>query len=126
MSDKTLRDESEEIFVEINDALERMTTQSRDLRSRFDQAFTKIDAALAASADAEKKATGRLLALEENWDSYGGQAIRREAVDAAIRLRAAVATEPSFVPMSNGGVQVEWHRQGFDIELEISPDGTLQ
>lgn len=32
-----------DIFAEVGDALERMTNQARDLRSRFDRAFAKID-----------------------------------------------------------------------------------
>jgi len=36
-------DEYGALFAEIGDALERMTHQARDLRSRFDRAFAKID-----------------------------------------------------------------------------------
>lgn len=128
MSDTTLREAliaHERVIVHMMLALGNVN----DTNYRSKDAIKSRDAFLAAladSADADEAATGRLLALKKNWDSYGGQAIRRKAVDAAIRIRAAVATEPSFVPMSNGGVQVEWHRQGFDIELEVSPDGTLQ
>lgn len=67
----------------------------------------------------------RLLALKENWDSYGAPIISKIAVDAALQLRNVLAAVPSFVPMSNGGVQLEWHSQGFDVELEIEPNGRL-
>jgi len=30
---------------------------------------------------------------------------------------------PAMVPMSNGGVQLEWHYGGWDIELYVEPDG---
>ena len=66
-----------------------------------------------------------LLALPENWDSYGAPKITSSAVDAALRLRAALATEPAMVPTSKGGVQLEWHDRGFDVELELLPDGQL-
>lgn len=26
---------------------------------------------------------------------------------------------PSIVPMSDGGLQLEWHREGYDVELAI-------
>lgn len=68
--------------------------------------------------------------LEEGWDSYGGQPPTRKA------LREAESCLSSFdrpylplghpVPLSNGGIQLEWHCGGFDVELEISPDGYLQ
>ena len=33
---------------------------------------------------------------------------------------------PSVVPTWDGGVQVEWHRNGVDLEIEISPDGNAE
>ena len=76
-------------------------------------------------SDAAKRAALNLLALKENWDSYGAPIISKMAVDAALRLWNVLATVPSFVPMSNGGVQIEWHSQGFNVELEIGPNGRL-
>ena len=75
--------------------------------------------------DAAQLAAVRLLALKENWDSYGAPIISKIALDAALRLRNVLAAVPSFVPMSNGGVQIEWHSLGFDVELEIQPNGRL-
>jgi len=75
--------------------------------------------------DAAQLAAVKLLALKENWDSYGAPIISKIAVDAALQLRNVLATVPSFVPMSNGGVQIEWHSRGFDVELEIQPNGRL-
>ena len=36
------------------------------------------------------------------------------------------APPPSVVPTWDGGVQVEWHRNGVDLEIEISPDGNAE
>ena len=36
------------------------------------------------------------------------------------------APPPSVVPTYEGGVQVEWHRNGVDLEIEISPDGEAE
>ena len=33
---------------------------------------------------------------------------------------------PSVVPTYEGGLQVEWHRNGVDLEIEISPDGNAE
>ena len=75
--------------------------------------------------DAAPLAAVKLLTLKENWDSYGAPIISKIAVDAALQLRKVLAAVPSFVPMSNGGVQIEWHSSGFDVELEIQPNGRL-
>ncbi len=31
----------------------------------------------------------------------------------------------SLVPTEKGGVQIEWHRDGWDIEIEFDKDGTI-
>lgn len=58
-----------------------------------------------------------LRALEANWDSYGAVPI----TEAALRVAEAVA----FVPCCDGGIQVELHGGGAEIEIEIGPDGTV-
>jgi hypothetical protein len=30
---------------------------------------------------------------------------------------------PQIVPVADGGLQLEWHRDGFDLEIEITPIG---
>lgn len=32
---------------------------------------------------------------------------------------------PALVPTVRGGLQIEWHRRGVDIEVEVSPDGSV-
>lgn len=58
-----------------------------------------------------------LAALKPGWDSYGACAIAPDAIRAARVMLSA----PSVVPCSDGGVQLEWHRDGFDIEIRIPP-----
>jgi hypothetical protein len=63
-----------------------------------------------------------LRALEQNWDSYGAPALDLECIDKAWHLYCCLpGTEWSFVPCSDGGVQLEQHAGGFDIEVTISP-----
>lgn len=54
--------------------------------------------------------------LRDNWDSYGGHPITEEAL--------WVARVLAVVPKSDGGIQVEWHAYGWDVEIEVLPDGT--
>jgi hypothetical protein len=66
-----------------------------------------------------------LVTLEPNWDSYGGKAIDKAVVDNAIALLDAMldpaSPVPSIVPLSSGGLQVEWHRQQQDLEIVFEP-----
>lgn len=55
--------------------------------------------------------------LKEDWDSYGAGPITEEA----IRSARSVA----FLPMADGGVQVEAILLGGEVEFEIAPDGSL-
>jgi hypothetical protein len=61
--------------------------------------------------------------LEENWDSYGARRIDPHCIEAAANLLRAVMNAatpmPSVVPTNRGGIQLEWHRGGIDLEIEI-------
>ncbi len=56
-------------------------------------------------------------ALPKGWDNYRGEPISAAALDAVASF--------SVVPCSHGGVQIEVHRDGFDIEIEIAADGRI-
>lgn len=56
--------------------------------------------------------------LGKGWDSYDGNPITERA------LRTAGAL--CFVPCANGGIQVELHAGGVDVEIEIGPDGRVR
>jgi hypothetical protein len=62
----------------------------------------------------------QLLALRPNWDTHGGQPISARNANAALTFLYAVmapdTSSPSIVPTHNGGVQLEWHRSGLDVE----------
>jgi hypothetical protein len=62
-----------------------------------------------------------LLTLPPNWDSYGAGAVDTMLVHAAISfingfLRPS-SPAPRVVPLSSGGLQLEWHRKGVDLEI---------
>lgn len=69
----------------------------------------------------------RLLNLAADWDSYGAPAIEPRTVQATLELLRATMRDdspaPATVPMSSGGVQVEWHEAGLEIEVRISARG---
>jgi hypothetical protein len=60
---------------------------------------------------------GRLRALEQGWDSYSAPPISHAAIDTLEHF--------ATVPMNDGGIQLEVHRDGFDIEIAIAPSGKI-
>jgi hypothetical protein len=68
-------------------------------------------------------------ALPPNWDSYGGEALTFEAALASLGFLAdqlkESAVPPSIVPSSTGGLQLEWHRRGCDLEITFGPAGAF-
>ena len=64
---------------------------------------------------------------EKNWDSYGAEPVTNASLEQADLLlnwlKHIGAQDPRPVPTVDGGVQLEWHTGGLDVELEINPDG---
>jgi hypothetical protein len=58
-----------------------------------------------------------LRALPPGWDTYGAPAIS----ESAIRTLESFAA----VPMGEGGIQLEVHRDGWSIEIVIGADGRI-
>jgi hypothetical protein len=67
-----------------------------------------------------------LLALPDNWDGEGGQALDFECAMEIINFLLATAQhetpEPQLIPTSNRGVQLEWHQDGIDFEILFDPN----
>ncbi len=67
-----------------------------------------------------------LLQLPQNWDGYGAVQVREQLAQQALMVLVEVmendAPSPSVVPLSDGGVQIEWHRRGLNIEIEFPAD----
>ncbi len=61
--------------------------------------------------------------LAANWDTYGGQPLTIEALDAAQRLATALLLEghpwPAFVPRADGGVSIVWNRPSIELAFEL-------
>jgi hypothetical protein len=58
--------------------------------------------------------------LPENWDSYGAKPI---GADVIAKVKATFPVLPpgwwDCVPCSSGGIQLEQHADGWDIEISI-------
>ena len=71
-----------------------------------------------------------LVHLPTGWNSYGAKPVTNEAVEAAIAflVEAISASQnvvaPAIVPTVRGGLQLEWHRRGVDLEIEFGPDAS--
>jgi hypothetical protein len=89
---------------------------------RFDQAY---------NSGPEKKwqieIQNRLIELarmEDNWDSYGSSPMGWDTGMFALSILNDVMRPrtpiPQVVPSSTGGVQLEWHEKGVDLELHIA------
>ena len=71
-----------------------------------------------------------LIQLPGGWDSYGAKPVSSDAARAATTLLVQAASAvpnlaaPAVVPTVRGGLQLEWHRQGVDLEIEFEPDGS--
>ena len=67
------------------------------------------------------------LQLAPNWDSHGALPIDKRRVFNAIRVLFSTMSSdteaPWVVPTTDGGIQLEWHREDKDLEVEISGGG---
>ena len=70
-----------------------------------------------------------LLQLPRGWNSHGAEPVSEAAFKQTVEFLTTYLIEdvagPVLVPTVRGGVQLEWHRQGVDIEVEVSPDGSV-
>jgi hypothetical protein len=67
-----------------------------------------------------------LTALAVGWNGHDAREVKADmAIDAA-KFLAKVAfpgiAAPSITPLAEGGLQVEWHRGGLDIEVAFTDD----
>lgn len=71
----------------------------------------------------------RLAALDVNWDGYGAGPLDRDILSAARRfaerLLSTMTIRPLVIPISNGGLQFEWHKGPKVLELEIEDADTV-
>src|SRR5262245_45803740 len=70
--------------------------------------------------DASVTGMTHILGLARGWDSYDARPVARRSAQNALTFLArfveATTAPPAVVPLSDGGVQLEWHRGGLDVE----------
>jgi hypothetical protein len=66
-----------------------------------------------------------LRSLSPGWDSSRARSIDQHSVDRVLSFLAMTMASntppPSIVPLESGGLQIEWHRAGLDVEIEFEP-----
>ena len=66
--------------------------------------------------------------LPHGWDGYDGRPVQSEVAEHACRFMAAISgftqLVPDVVPLSDGGMQLEWFVGAYEVEVVIAPDGT--
>lgn len=76
------------------------------------------------------KRLNEVLSLLENWDSYGSPAPTQDAANTAMDLLTGIDIDyfvaPRVVPVSGGGLQLEWQIETRRLELEILSDGSVE
>lgn len=64
-----------------------------------------------------------LTSLPVGWDGYAGRPVTFQCANFAANMLERLCQEgvpaPSLVPGSDGSVQAEWHRNMFDVELDV-------
>ena len=68
-----------------------------------------------------------LVALPRGWDSRNASPVSDTALRRAIEFLLEYVADgidgPVVVPTVRGGLQLEWHNNGVDVEVEVAPDG---
>ncbi len=112
--------------VPSNDALlsNRLVSREIDVPDRGFKITIELSEAEANRLDPAIEKLAELLRLPSNWDTYGATMILPEAVVRAIQFIDQMIDNntplPSIVPTTNGGIQLEWHTRGIDIEVDLS------
>jgi hypothetical protein len=69
------------------------------------------------------------LDLPDDWNSYGAPRIDPGSIGYAlsflVKAMQAHTPKPAAIPSPTGGVQLEWHEQGIDLEVEVLPGGSF-
>lgn len=89
----------------------------------FDRARVFVEAWVDEWSKAVKTRIEDLIRLPNGWDGYQGRPLSFELASFVAsmleKLYLPGIRVPSLVPGSDGSVQIEWHYDGWDIELDV-------
>lgn len=72
---------------------------------------------------------GELLAFPADWDGRGGRPATAEATLITLHVLSDLSVPgvpgPSAFLLPDGGLQLEWHTGGWDLEIEVRPNGDV-
>ena len=67
-----------------------------------------------------------LTELALGWDGYDGIPVHAQVAEHALRFLDAIGVHtqlvPDIVPLSDGGLQLEWYVGTYELEVAIGPD----
>ncbi len=67
--------------------------------------------------------------LREGWDGFGAGPIRRDVIIFTTHVLEQImlpnTPAPHVTPMSHGGLMIEWHEHGIELEIEIEKPGHM-
>lgn len=68
--------------------------------------------------------------LKFGWDGHNGKLVNAVTLQFTIEILVGLMRphipEPSIGATSYGGIQIEWHRKGWDVEIEIVAPNRLE
>ena len=68
--------------------------------------------------------------LKSGWDGHQGKPVNSATLDFTVKILVGLMQpripEPSIGATSYGGIQIEWHRKGWDLEIEIIAPNQLE
>lgn len=70
-----------------------------------------------------------LTMLPRGWNSYDASPVSETALHRTLEFLLEYVTSgvdrPAVVPTARGGLQLEWHDNGVDVEVEMTPEGPV-
>ncbi len=75
-------------------------------------------------------ALGRLIELNDNWDTYGAKRVNLRSISYAAQIACLLArvdtiSEPSVTATPEGDVAFVWDDGNTSLDLEVGPDGLM-
>ena len=71
---------------------------------------------------------GEMLVLPFDWDRQGAPPIDPAAIQTALDALCVCMDQhsslPAWTPTRDGGVQLDWHENGIDLEIEFAPSSS--